>query len=289
MIGIKRLELYAKAALAVSTLALLPLDGWAGPDPVPVSAEQAFNAVVRGVDPVSGTEYGEGKVVLVDVRTRPEYQFQGTAGRVEHIRLFGSEVPVVPDLGRAILTQGGRALRFTVGGAVREVSVNDVQELLTASISVNIPCASWNPDTTQMDPQPESFADGIETLADAGVRVLITLCNSGGRSTACVVKFIPDALASRFKAIYEIDQSGKEFVHPEHGVHLAGLGGFQGSAYRGAYSGYAGFPGRETETQGLMGWTSGAPSGPSVSWKDSGLPVHIPETSCNLPDMPPTP
>jgi hypothetical protein len=135
---------------------------------------------------------------------------------------------------------------------------------------------------------PDRFVPGIERLADDGVEVVITMCNPGGRSSACVVKFIPDALASRFKAFYEIDRAGDEYRHPEHGIHLAGSGGFQGSAYMGAYNGSAGFPGRRTANNPVQGWKQGAPNGPSVSWRDSGLPVFILETSCNLLDQPRT-
>jgi hypothetical protein len=83
-------------------------------------------------------------------------------------------------------------------------------------------------------------------VADNGGKAVITMCNSGGRSTVCVAKFVPDVLASRFKTFYEIDRPGDAYVNPKHKVHLAGLGGVQGSVYNGVYDGYSGFPGRAT-------------------------------------------
>ena len=98
-----------------------------------------------------------------------------------------------------------------------------------------------------------------------------------------------DDLAAKFKAFYEIDAPDEQYLNPNHNIHLAGLGGFQGSIYNGVFNGYSGFPGRPTEMQTARGWEKEKPNGPSVSWKDSGLPIYIPETSCNLPDMPRTP
>lgn len=261
----------------------------AGPDPIPITANQAFDAVATGTDPVTGVGYGAGKIVIVDVRTPPEYQFQGTAGKVDSILLNGEKTPLVPDLGKAVLTQDGKYLEYTVNGKQERTAVEKIAELVTSPIAINIPCATWNEDTKKMDPAPERLKKSIERLADDGVQAVITMCNSGGRSTACVAKFIPEALASRFKAFYEIDRPGDQYSSSTQKVHLAGLGGFQGSVYNGVYNGYSGFPGRTTEVQPILGWEQGKPRGPSVSWKDSGLPIFIPETSCNLPDQPHTP
>ncbi|MEN8183965.1 MAG: hypothetical protein ABFS46_15670 [Myxococcota bacterium] len=252
-------------------------------------ATKRHHTVMTGTDPVTGVKHGTGKVVLVDVRTPPEYQFQGTAGKVDNILLKGVASPVVPDRGKAKFTQDGRFLEYTLGGEKRRTPVDEIAELVTSSIAVHIPCATWDEVTKEMDPAPEGFAKGIEKLAEDGVQVVITMCNSGGRSTACVAKFLSEALASRFKAFYEIDRPGDAYVNPQHGIHLAGLGGYQGSAYGGVYNGSAGFPGRPTAKQPVQGWKQGAPRGPSVSWRDSGLPIFIPETSCNLPDISPTP
>jgi len=270
------------AALVITTVL-------AGPDPVPITAEQAFDAVMTGIDPVTGVKHGVGNVVIVDVRTPPEYQFQGTVGRVDSMLLKGAAATFTPDMGKATISPDGQFLDYAVEGQAKRTQIDEVMELTTSSISVNIPCATWNQDTKEMDPVPERFVKGIERLADAGTQVLITMCNSGGRSTVCIAKFVPDDLAARFKAIYEIDRAGDPYINPDHGIHLAGLGGFQGSAYGGIYNGSAGFPGRHTAGRPILGWQQGAPVGPSVSWRDSGLPVYVPETSCNLPDAPRTP
>jgi rhodanese-related sulfurtransferase len=270
-------------------IALALTSAMAGPDPVPITAEQAFDAVTTGIDPITGVDYGIGKVVIVDVRTPPEYQFQGTAGKVDSILLKDATRPVVPDQGKVMFTRQGRLLEYKLGGQKQETAIEQVAKLETSSIAVSIPCATWNQVTTEMDPVPDTFAKGIEGLARDGVQVVISMCNSGGRSTACVAKFVSDELASHFKAFYEIDQAADLYFNPDRKLHLAGLGGFQGSAYRGVYNGFSGFPGRLTTEQPVQGWKQGKPNGPSVSWKDSGLPIFIPETSCNLPDMPRTP
>ena len=140
-----------------------------------------------------------------------------------------------------------------------------------------------------MDPAPKRFVKGIERLAVDGDKVVITMCNSGGRSTACIAKIVTDDLAKRFKAFYEIDAPGDQYLHPKHRTHLAGFGGFQGPVYGSVYHGFSGFTGRPSAMQSVQGWKQGVPNGPSVSWKESGLPVYIPEITCNLPDMPRTP
>lgn len=276
--------------LAIGTAASLALSiACAGPDPQPITAEQAFDAVMTGIDPVTGVKHGIGNIVIVDVRTAAEYQFQGTAGKVESIQLKGMEEPVVPDMGKARLSVDGKSLEYLLDGIKRSVQFDRITKIVTSAIAVNIPCASYNQGTKQMDPAQDAFRKGIEELAEKEVKVVITMCNSGGRSTVCIAKFIPDQLASKFKAFYEIDRAGEEYVHPKHGLHLAGLGGFQGSAYNGIYNGYAGYPGRSVSSQAVQGWKDGKPSGPSVSWKESALPIYIPETSCNLPNIPRTP
>ncbi|MDJ0957437.1 MAG: hypothetical protein QNI91_11285 [Arenicellales bacterium] len=278
-----------KQFLPMMITSLLLTSAWGGPDPLPITAEQAFDAVMTGIDPITGVDNGIGNVVIVDVRTPPEYQFQGTAGKVDSILLKGATASFTPDLGKVVITPDGQFLEYALDGEGKRTRVDEVAELTTSSIAVNIPCATWNQNTKEMDPVPERFVKGIEELADDGVQVLITMCNSGGRSTVCIAKFVPDDLASRFKSIYEIDRAGDLYVNPDHGIHLAGLGGFQGSAYGGIYNGSAGFPGRYTVGRPIQGWQQGAPVGPSVSWRDSGLPIYIPETSCNLPDAPRTP
>ena len=68
--------------------------------------------------------------------------------------------------------------------------------LFTVPIAVNIPCATWNQETEEMDPAVDIFPSGIANLTEDGVKVVITMCNSGGRSTACLAKFVCDELAT---------------------------------------------------------------------------------------------
>jgi len=134
----------------------------AGPDPVPITADQAFDAVMKGIDPIDGVDYGIGKVVIVDLRTPAEFQFQGTAGKVESILLAGAADPVVPDLGKARNTTDGKSLEYTIGGKRKRTRIDRIANVVTAPIAVNIPCATWNPDTKQMDPTPDRLIRGIE-------------------------------------------------------------------------------------------------------------------------------
>jgi hypothetical protein len=100
----------------------------------------------------------------------------------------------------------------------------------------------------------DQFKDEVEALATDEYDVVIFFCRSGGRSEGCLEDFD----TALFEAIYEIDQpDGK-----------SGRGGFEGSSYSDAYNGYRGFPERLTEIQ----------EHPSVSWKDTGLPM---KTSVN--------
>lgn len=263
----------------------------AGPDPIPITAEEAFDAVQTGV--IRGTDYGVGKIALVDVRTLEEYQFQGTPAKVDSI-LLKDGTSVVPDLGKVRLTQEGKFVEYTRRGTKKKTQVDKVQQMVTSPITVLVPCAKWDPATRQFVADPDGFSTGMNELADAGVSVVITMCNSGGRSTQCPASFLYDEVAARFAAIYEIDRPGEEYVVPEDvaaatglpaGRHMAGLGGYNGSDYKGIYNGSVGFPARQTDRRPVLGWPD-APSGPSVSWKDSGLPVFIPDTACYIPPPP---
>jgi rhodanese-related sulfurtransferase len=260
----------------------------AGPDPIPITAEEAFDAVQTGV--IRGSRYGVGKIALVDVRTLEEYQFQGTPAKVDSI-LLKNGTSVVPDLGKARLTQEGKFIEYTLRGTKKRTQVDKVRQVATSPISVLVPCAKWDSEAKQFVADQDGFSTGMNELADAGVMVVITMCNSGGRSTQCPATFLDDEVAVRFAAIYEIDRPGEQYVVPDDvaaatglpaGRHMAGLGGYNGSDYKGVYNGSVGFPGRQTDRQPVVGWPD-APSGPSVSWKDSGLPVYVPDTACYIP------
>ena len=100
-----------------------------------------------------------------------------------------------------------------------------------------------------------NFVSDVEELSST-YAVLIFFCRSGGRSENCLAGFDTDS----FEAIYEIDQPDGE----------TGFGGFEGASYSNGYNGNRGFPERLTEIQ----------DHPSVSWKDTGLPM---KTSLKLP------
>ncbi len=150
----------------------------------------------------------------------------------------------------------------------------------------------------------DAIADEMDAVDD-GPNVAITMCNSGGRSTQCPLNFIDLDVQARFAVWYEIDAAGDQYITPlafglplfveagapPPGIHMATLGGYSGSSYGGDYNGIVGWPERRTQNQPPTGWVSddpdapirfAAPSGPSVSWRDSGLPVYIPKVVCNL-------
>lgn len=157
----------------VTTLSLTSLlvltSALAGPNPVPITADQAFDAVMTGIDPTTGVTYGAGKVAIVDVRTPPEYQFIGTAGKVDSILMKEAATPLVPDMGKVKLTREGGYLEYTLAGKHQKTAMDEVAKLETSPIAVNIPCATWNEQTKKMDPAPDHFINGIERLAEEGV------------------------------------------------------------------------------------------------------------------------
>jgi len=225
--------------------------------PIPISADQAFDAVADQVDPLTGAP---ASVRIVDVRSAAEYYWVGTCAQVDRIvTKYGAEI--VPDKGKAELAVGGRLYQYKVNGLPKFFPVKYVDSvettLLRADIDgvVNIPYKTWVDDYCDGDfcdkPMDDKFKDRIEGLAyDEGVEVLILMCRSGGRSTDCVVDF--DTLL--FTDVYEIDRPDKD-----------GRGGFEGTAYGNFFNGYRGFPGRATALQEHK----------SVSWCDSGLPIVI--------------
>jgi hypothetical protein len=202
----------------------------------------------------------------VDVRTRAEYFWVGTAAQVEAIVLKGEEEEtIVPDLGRVRLIDEGKFLEYTVDGSYARTQVAKVASLTTKAIALSIPYQFWDEVEAKRVPNPE-FESSIDELAEQGVEILIVFCKSGGRSTSCIVN-LDEEIAAKFDAIYEIDEPSG----PDTGVR--GVGGFEGSAYNQVYNGYVGFPGRLTEVQ----------ENPSVSWKDAGLPIKV---GVSLPPLP---
>ena len=218
-------------------------------EPVPISAESAFNAVTTQTDPQTGHQKS---VALVDVRSRAEYFWVGTATQVDEIVLKDGSTSA-PDLGKVILDHEGKFLTYTLNSDEKQVQVKKVDSLIHSAIARSIPFKLWNEDTAKLEANPD-FANDIANLVQEGVEVVILYCRSGGRSTDCTYQFDTDA----FFAVYEIDDPAGN----------RGFGGFEGNSYKNVYNGYRGFPGRETGVQTV----------PSASWKDSGLPM---KTSIN--------
>lgn len=230
---------------------LIALGGtsWAQDGPIPITAEAAFDAVQTQTDPISGES---ASVNLVDVRTRAEFFWVGAACQVDEI-VTTKHGSIVPDYGKVILSKDGRFLTFEVDGKHKRLQTKKVSELKLSSIAINIPYRFWDEENWALEPNPD-FQSEVEALATDGYDVVIFFCRSGGRSEGCLEDFD----TALFEAIYEIDQpDGK-----------SGRGGFEGSSYSDAYNGYRGFPERLTEIQ----------EHPSVSWKDTGLPM---KTSIN--------
>ncbi len=214
---------------------------------IPIAADQAFDAVVRQVDPETGLNE---RVALIDVRTTAEYYWVGACGKVESI-LTTSDEEYIPYNGKVVLNKRGTKLRFkvAVNNRLRRVRlpVTEVDSIETTDISIHIPTHIWDEEKCTKF-SDDDFAAQIESLSD-DYDVLILMCRSGKRSATRAFD------TSLFKAIYEIDQPDGS----------NGYGGFQGSSFGDAYNGYRGFPGRNTRQQDTQ----------SVSWSDAGLPVHI--------------
>lgn len=219
------------------------------PAPVPISAEQAFDAVQKQIDPISKES---ANVVLVDVRTRAEYFWVGAACQVDEIKTINNEA-LIPDYGKVILEHSGKFLAFEIEGNNKRIQTKKIEEISLSPIAINIPYYFWDEDTGSLVVN-ENFSTDVEELQTTGYDILIFFCRSGGRSEMCLGNFN----TSLFQAIYEIDQpDGK-----------SGRGGFEGTSYSNSYNGYRGFPERLTEIQDHS----------SVSWKDAGLPI---KTSIN--------
>jgi rhodanese-related sulfurtransferase len=208
-----------------------------------ISAEQAFDAQVKQVDPTTGES---SKVALIDIRSAAEYHWIGAPAKVDMIvTTDGKEIK--PYLGKVRGVHGHLSFITQNGDDFKSMflSSDEVSEIFTDPISINIPFENWDEDGREMV-ENKNFKQEIEALAGK-YDVLIIMCRSGKRSSKC------DFNSSLFKAVYEIDGAKN------------GRGGFQGSSYEDIYNGYRGWPGRRT------------PNGEnkSVSWSDTGLPIHI--------------
>lgn len=214
---------------------------------IPITANQAFDAVVKQVDPATGAN---AHVALIDVRTTAEYFWVGACGKVESITTTSGQ-EFIPHDGK-VKMKWGNMLCFKVDGhrgGSRPVflPVSKVEAIETVDISIHIPTHIWDEAGCSKYANPD-FAATIESLS-ADYDVLILMCRSGKRSNTRAFN------TSLFDAIYEIDDPNGTNGH----------GGFQGTSYGNVYNGYRGYPGRNT-------WIQDAKS---ASWSDAGLPVHI--------------
>jgi rhodanese-related sulfurtransferase len=219
--------------------------------PIPISSEQAYDAVMAQVDPLSGESKN---VVLVDTRTRAEFYWVGTTAKVDQIVLHNGKT-LTPDMGKVKLTHEGKFLEFEAMGRPGRVQTATVDSVSLSPIARSIPYELWNETTGALEPNGMDFVNfrtAVEALAtDENVDVVIFFCRSGGRSQACLAYFD----TTLFDEVYEIDQPDGQ----------SGYGGFEGTTYGSVYNGYRGFPGRMTYIQDHE----------SVAWKDAGLPIKI--------------
>jgi rhodanese-related sulfurtransferase len=147
--------------------------------------------------------------------------------------------------------------------------VDKVEGLIVEPIAYNIKI--WDQTESGFDRDfqatADEFGDKLSALIDDQTpNVIILYCRTGGRSgfagqlilngeyTYGGETYTSDTFPNGYSGeVYEIDDpSGAN-----------GRGGFSGSDYSFVFNGYAGFPGRLTNSQEV----------PSASWKDAGLPV----------------
>jgi rhodanese-related sulfurtransferase len=243
----KKVMLSGLVIVGILSMGLVGLVSAEEISPVPITAEEAFDAVQLQTDPISGEP---ANVILVDVRSRAEFFWVGAACQVDEI-ILGNRV-LYPDYGKVKLLWSGMFLKFEMNGRPRFIPVKKVEEIVLSPIAINIPYKFWNEDTATMGTNTD-FGVEIENLA-VDFDTIIFFCRSGGRSEDCLGGFD----TALFDNIYEIDQPDDK----------SGRGGFEGTSYGNVYNGYRGFPDRLTRMQ----------EHPSVSWKDTGLPI---KTSVN--------
>lgn len=255
-----------KGFIRVAVMAIAVLIAGAGTSigetctPTPISAEQAFDAVQAQQDPTTGAAK---TVFLVDVRSRAEYYWVGGPCQVDSIILENDD-KIIPDDGKVKLIQEGKFLEFEVYGKYKRIQTGKIKSAELSPIATNIPYQDWDDKSAKLVPNG-LFDDQIAALIDNHPdSVLIFFCRSGGRSQDCLVKL--EDLGLPCGSLYEIDQpSGAD-----------GYGGFEGGTYGNLFNGYRGFPGRRTDGQ----------AAPSVSWKDTGLPMKTGMKPANVIPLP---
>jgi len=211
---------------------------------IAISAEEAFDAFADQIDPKSGEP---ARVVIVDIRTKAEYYWVGTSGKVDKI-VTASNTVIIPDKGKVKFV-GGSYIQAKRSGLRFFLPISRISQMITSPIAINIPCLNWNDENCRLE-KNENFAFEIQSLSNL-YDVVIMMCRSGSRTTACYSEFDNNL----FKSVYEIDDS-----------FTGGSGGFQGSSFNNVFNGYRGFPGRKRSSFGFI---------EPISWSDSGLPVHL--------------
>jgi len=243
--------------------------------PVPISAEEAFDAVAIGIDGIPPEE-----VLMIDVRDPVEYFSSGAAAKVTSIKLFGQDDLIEPDFGKARLIREGKFLEYVSHGRYRRILVDRIEKVTTAPLAYNLPFwyVTFEPEKPTDENSPmgptqstiwdsshtDQFYDAVEALADElDASAVIFYCRTGGRSSKAGEGILAN-LPTGIVAVYEIDSVGEG---------TSNCGGFSGAEYSNVYNGHAGFPGRETEDWDVPATVPSTCLLQSVSWLDSGLPV----------------
>jgi rhodanese-related sulfurtransferase len=239
--------------------------------PEPITADEAFDAFQRQVYPRTDLD---ATVILLDVRDPQEALSSGAAAAVNEISLVGEEEIIEPEFGEVRLTASGESIEYRSKEAntLVVVPVQEIDSLDIEAIAYNIKL--WDQTESGFDLKPQAlkraaraFAkDFVALIDETQASVVIVYCRTGGRSSFAgqlllngMYTFQGNTYSSnRLPYPYPIDVY--EIDDPEGNN---GHGGFSGPDYGGVFNGYAGFPGRITDTQGVS----------SVSWKDAGLPI----------------
>jgi hypothetical protein len=157
-------------------------------DPVPITAEQAFDAYANQEDPAT---YVSKNVAIVDIRTTAEYYWVGSCAQVDKIiTMNDDDDDIIPDNGKVILRANSRILEFEVDGEPRALNVKHVDEIETSPIARRIPYETWDNENCKKVLN-ENFAKDIEALAndDICIDIVIMMCRSGKRTSKAEFNF----------------------------------------------------------------------------------------------------
>jgi rhodanese-related sulfurtransferase len=161
--------------------------------PIPITADDAFDAVTMEVDPESGND---ANVALIDIRDTVEYFSSGAAAKATEIQLLDQDAEGIdPDGDKVRLVQGGKFVEYSVDGRYRRMLVSKISSIRTEPLAFNIPF--WRRTATSSAPTPEwdktgeaAFYQAVSDLVYDEQNellkydVLILYCRTGGRSSA---------------------------------------------------------------------------------------------------------